>query len=82
MTHTPKMIAARDQMDASIRDAFDRYGVNLDRAQDRMTVLSVVWMIATAAGAFRDTDMDTPDQRLKGIAYVLESIGKLVEEHQ
>lgn len=82
MSPSPKSIAARDQMNASVRDAFDRYGVNLNDPQNRMTVLSVVWMVATAAGAFRDTDMDTPEQRLQGIVYVLDSIATLVEEHR
>jgi hypothetical protein len=80
MTDTPKMVAARDQVNASVRDTFDRYGVNLHDPQNRMTALSVVWMVATAVGAFRGTDMDTPEQRLKGVAYVLESIAALAED--
>jgi hypothetical protein len=82
MNLNPRVLAARDQMDAAVRDRFDRHDVNLQLPHDRMTVLCMVGLIADAAGAFRGSAEDTPERRCQGIAYILESVVKLVEDAQ
>jgi hypothetical protein len=80
MKPTAKMVAARDQMDAAIRDRLDRHDVNLHVLHDRLTVLAVVGLIADAALAFKGSDSDTAERRCQGISYVLESLVNLVED--
>ena len=82
MNLTPRVIAARDQMDAAVRDRFDKHDVNLQLPHDRMTVFCVVGLIADAAMAFKGSEHDTPERRCQSIAYVLESIVTLVEDSQ
>jgi len=82
MTQTPKMIAARDQLEAAIRERFDKHDVDLHEPKDRLTVLAVVGLVANAAMAFKDSGEDTPERRCQGIAYLLESLVKMVEDAQ
>ena len=79
MSLSPKALAARDQLEAAIRDRFDEHGINIHADHDRLTILCVVGLIADAAMAFKGSELDTPERRVKGISYALESIVNVIE---
>lgn len=79
MNTTPKLVAARDQLGAAIRDRLDKHGADLHNTHDRLLILAVVGLIADAAMAFKGTSEDTAARRCEAISHCLESIVTVIE---
>ena len=77
---SPRITAHHDQLDASVRDRYDRNGVNIHDQIAHRAILHTVSILCDVAMAFDDLPLEQKAPRvLVGIGQALESIIRTLE---
>lgn len=83
MNLTPKMIHSRDQLDAAVRDRYDRKRVDIYDTPTRLAILHTISMLCDVATSFKDQPEDLRAEMIVvGISQALDSIVRTLEVGQ
>jgi hypothetical protein len=79
MSLTPATIAYRDQLDAAIRDRYDRVDVDTTDPRIAIAILTTIGMVCDAACAWDNHPDKSPGVILVSVGTLLDAVVRFVE---
>jgi hypothetical protein len=80
MKLTPATLAYRDQLDAAIRDRYDRVGIDTNDRHVALAILTTVGMVCDAACAWDNDPRKEPALVVISISSLLDALVRYIED--